>query len=531
VDEGDDGTDYSMDDGVMILLKGKFPPPSKSNSRSNIMQLEATSGDWMPTLWIGLIRDVGKKTVCELLHSEPVLKAPKKNGDKLYATALHYAAAAYKPNLDAIDTISSPHSMRARDGVGKVPLHWAAQYSFSLPMIQYLIRSGPSALCTIDCDSRFPMEYLIKRKPFKEKMDMIKVFGEAAVEETSSSTKGLSSFGFNVLSIFFGTNSSPPQDFLEIGKVLIALHPKAASQIAGEFYKRLPLHWLCRNPHQDSYILAEELIKIYPDSVYVKDGFGQLPAYAAATSGSLKLLKLLLEGNLDGIKIQYLMQSAASNDGPDAVAIIRFIADLDPTSVTKKDDCGLLPIHYACSEGSFGAFKALYEYYPQGIYEVDDQGNLPIHRLLLIDYRDELTKNSSSPRADVLQLLLRYYPDSALVENREMIENEEIVDSENDDEEEQERPAEIERRRTPYAIAVDFNMSDYVRRLILRAAPSCDPQKLRRLNYAARRMAMFLAFSAVTSDPSPGAIVHTLRGLMAGHGSDMPLLKYVISFL
>jgi ankyrin repeat protein len=520
--------DYSTDDGVMLLLRGNFPTPSKAKTKSK-MELEAAiRGDWMPALWVGMIGNVGKKTVCELLHSEPVLKAPKKNGDEWCATTLHYAAAAYQPNLDAIDAISSPHSMRARDGDGKLPLHWAAQYSRSLPMIQYLIQSCPSAIRMTDCDSRFPIEYLTKREPFAEKLDMIRVFGEAAGVETSSPTKGANRFGCNDLCTYFG--NKPPQDFLEVGQVLINLHPKDV--FARDTFKRLPLHWLCRNSHKDACILAEKLIAIYPESVKVEDGCGQLPAHSAAANGSLMLLKLLLEKHSDGIDVPSLMHSAACNDGPDAVAIIRFIAGLDPTSVTKKDDYGRLPIHNACAEGSLGAFTALYEYYPQGIYEVDEQGDLPIHRLLLTDYYDTLKEKSSSRSADILQLLLRYYPDSAFVENREMVANDEVDgENEEEDEEEEERPAEVERRRTPYAIAVDSNMTDYVRRLILRAAPSCDPQKLRKLNYAARRMAMFLAFSAVTSDPSPGAIVHILRGLMAGHGNDMPLLKHVISFL
>ncbi len=39
----------------------------------------------------------------------------------------------------------------------------------------------------------------------------------------------------------------------------------------------------------------------------------------------------------------------------------------------------------------------------------------------------------------------------------------------------------------------------YYRQLLLRAAPTLNPAELHRLNYAERRMAMFVAFKAITA--------------------------------
>jgi hypothetical protein len=128
--------------------------------------------------------------------------------------------------------------------------------------------------------------------------------------------------------------------------------------------------------------------------------------------------------------------------------------------------------------------------------------------------------NENDPRVDMLRFLLHHYPESALVPVP-------IDGDDDDDEDEEAEPT----TQNLYDIAVNYEKADHVRRLILRAAPSCDPPELHKLNYAARRMALFLAFAAVTSDPPPNSMVHTLRGLMVGYGTDMPLLKHVISFL
>mmetsp|Transcript_4613 Transcript_4613/g.4739 ORF Transcript_4613/g.4739 Transcript_4613/m.4739 type:complete len:99 (+) Transcript_4613:23-319(+) len=53
---------------------------------------------------------------------------------------------------------------------------------------------------------------------------------------------------------------------------------------------------------------------------------------------------------------------------------------------------------------------------------------------------------------------------------------------------------------TPYSIAKFMNTPDWVRRLLLRGAPSLDPDELIRFNYMERRMAIFLFFVAVSKN-------------------------------
>jgi cation transport regulator ChaB len=113
---------------------------------------------------------------------------------------------------------------------------------------------------------------------------------------------------------------------------------------------------------------------------------------------------------------------------------------------------------------------------------------------------------------------------------------------------------------TPYDIAVDAECPPHILRLLLRAAPDYRSHERRRLNYEARREAMFLAFAAVRSDCDRGdevvrgqqgevqvlvqaeiqghsqaraqsfTVVECLRNL-AAVGEDMPLLRHLIAYL
>jgi len=50
-------------------------------------------------------------------------------------------------------------------------------------------------------------------------------------------------------------------------------------------------------------------------------------------------------------------------------------------------------------------------------------------------------------------------------------------------------------KKTPYQLAVDKGFPAYYRRLLLCAAPDLDPAELRRLDWAERRTAMYVALT------------------------------------
>ena len=106
-----------------------------------------------------------------------------------------------------------------------------------------------------------------------------------------------------------------------------------------------------------------------------------------------------------------------------------------------------------------------------------------------------------------------------------------VVDNDEDEDDEWEKEEEVGGveivvvyRKTPYQMDVDKNLPPYYLRLLLRAAPDLNPAELHRLNYAERRMAMFLAFRARTYATEPPFLAR-LRF------AKMDLVKHVISFL
>jgi hypothetical protein len=110
-----------------------------------------------------------------------------------------------------------------------------------------------------------------------------------------------------------------------------------------------------------------------------------------------------------------------------------------------------------------------------------------------------LNKGPLSAAADAFRLLLRLYPEAAGTEGGLGAHN-----------------------KTPYQLAVEKGLPVYYLRLLLRAAPDLDPAELRRLNWAERRMAMFVAFAAVAKSPS---LLARLRA------ANKDLVKHVVSFL
>lgn len=122
---------------------------------------------------------------------------------------------------------------------------------------------------------------------------------------------------------------------------------------------------------------------------------------------------------------------------------------------------------------------------------------IPLHLLIIGDAKLEL-RSTISDAADCFRYLLKLYPESAGIRD---------VDG-----------------NTAYTLAVILHMKSYFVRLLLRADVTIDPAVLRCLNYKERRGAMFLAFSAVSSNKRP-SLFALLRK------SNMNLLEIVFSYL
>jgi hypothetical protein len=95
-----------------------------------------------------------------------------------------------------------------------------------------------------------------------------------------------------------------------------------------------------------------------------------------------------------------------------------------------------------------------------------------------------------------------------------------LMEDDDDDDDEEDRIREV-----------SGDMPEFVRRILLRANPSAGPAELRELNYAERRMALFLIFSAISKDPPGKSFATRLRSLAVKHGPEMYLIRMIVSFL
>jgi hypothetical protein len=119
---------------------------------------------------------------------------------------------------------------------------------------------------------------------------------------------------------------------------------------------------------------------------------------------------------------------------------------------------------------------------------------LPLHMIIL--HQSPILEVSNE--ANCFRLFLKLYPASAGIKDGHL--------------------------RTPYDLAVSEGLSVYFIRLLLNADPSIDLIQKHKLNYAARREGMFLAFRALSTTVEP-TIWAELRY------EDNDLLRRVITYL
>jgi hypothetical protein len=153
--------------------------------------------------------------------------------------------------------------------------------------------------------------------------------------------------------------------------------------------------------------------------------------------------------------------------------------------------------------------KAVYACYPAAISTENDLGSTPLD-CYIEDMMEDTSSWGHKSHRDVLHFLLRRSPPAVV--RKYALQSGPPSPEEEDDDGEEVFPA-------------------FVRRLLLRADPTAIPDERRALNYAERRMAMFLIFSALSGESAEESFVRRLRSLAFDYGPDMCLVKTIVSFL
>ena len=308
---------------------------------------------------------------------------------------------------------------------------------------------------------------------------------------------------------------------LETVDMLLKANPEAAKH--RDRYGCNLLHWAAgqrKLPIQLCIDFIQRILAIHKDAVREVDKESWLPVHVAARHSTVEVMEFLLG----------LYPESASIFTTDRLSNLLHLAVYDKVNTTSLIEakvrflCTRYPAMMLQSNSSGGTplLNAIYfKYIPvvQILCEAGGQeqvrapvahptkannkynGWLPLH-VLFYKQAESLRGSHLSKEADYFRMLLRSYPDAAGIEGG----------------------IGAGYKKTPYQLAVDNNLPPYYLRLLLRAAPNLNPAELHRLNYAERRMAMFLAFRARTSNIDPPLLAR-LRF------AKMDLVKHVMSFL
>jgi hypothetical protein len=258
----------------------------------------------------------------------------------------------------------------------------------------------------------------------------------------------------------------------------------------------------------------------YKDGVQHINSLGRLPVHSAARFSDVEVLEFLLGLYPEGASVvtifgQNLLHLAVYDDACRAAPKMQYLCSRYPAMIQQTDNDGEMPVHVEIVAASDGFKTALALYEAGGIEQFktpvahptsanyEYNGYLPLH-LFILHESDSLKvlSQGTSETADMFRWLLHLYPEAAGIEDGVGAAD----------------------RKTPYQLAVDNNLPKYYRRLLLRAAPTLNPAELHRLNYEQRRMAMLLAFRAITATTEVPLLVR-----LRGEGKD--LIQRVVSFL
>ena len=274
--------------------------------------------------------------------------------------------------------------------------------------------------------------------------------------------------------------------------------------------------------------IMKRILVLHPDAVKEVSSSGELPVHIAAEYSSLDVLKFLLGLYPESATIVTAQKSenllhlavSYSSDKTAKEVTIRYLCSRYPEFIRQRNNDGETPFLLAmrnCYINGYGmlAPKILFEFgggqelvrTPITLPTTTDGQNsvngwLPLHIFISSGVlKKPICCSPLSAEADFFRLLLRWYPEAAGVQSGSGAST-----------------------KTPYQLAVRRGLDPYYLRLLLRAAPTLKPAELHRLNYKERRMAMFMAFRAITAEPTP-LLLARLRF------ENKDLVKHVVSFL
>uniref|UniRef100_A0A7S3MB41 Uncharacterized protein n=1 Tax=Spumella elongata TaxID=89044 RepID=A0A7S3MB41_9STRA len=446
---------------------------------------KATDGrGWLPLHWAAVTRGVDVKDVLKIARSDP-LAATKGCNQPISANPGHLICAERHPSMEVVRCLFNfyPRMASSRDNSGDLPIHYAARYSGSLEVIQYLLQANPASTRQRGEGDLVPLQCGFFNES-QHRLEIVTCLLDA--DPSAAATIGVD--GDTALHM-----AAVQECELDLIERVVRAFPAAAT-IQNDI-GLLPLHAACYS--KKSLDIVKLLLKVYPQGAQVASVTGMLPANIAAEYSSAEVLEEVLraypaainESSAEDLNNTPLMKAVISGNEE----CVQFICDHYPSTIPLANMHGRSAFHIAAEGDNVHLLRLLYEAAPESIQRPDLEGRLPLHVFTEV-HQDQIGEKDLE--GECLRFLLRQHPAAAMV-----------MDQHGD---------------TPLSLCNAENT--YVRRLLLMADPSQGIAELRRLNYSVRRMAIFLAFAAINADGIPNIFCNV-------RAKDPHLLQHVLSYL
>lgn len=300
---------------------------------------------------------------------------------------LHHSAVRVEWSLEIVTILveMSPHSVRASDARGRLPVHVAAAVNWPWwemrPTVKYLVEQCPESLQVRDGDGNLPLHAAVSHGAPRETVRFLAEQHPEAMDQKNDQ-------GNLPLHIAVAANrEDASSSSFEVVRFLVEKSPRAVRTRGAK--GRFPLH-VGLEKKKDGYSagISRLLVEQWHGSAQEPHGDGCLPLHKAVrhVDQSFDLVQLLLR----------LYPEASREQGPDgdlplraalglkepSQRIVRLLVEECPaSSLVVQDKSGRTPLHMAISQPTvpFELVQLLVERGPGALQKADTCGSLPLH--------------------------------------------------------------------------------------------------------------------------------------------------------
>jgi len=391
---------------------------------------------WLPLHFAVSLEEVDPADIGVIFSSNPD-NIKVGSGSELL-NPCHLFAMSKNPNLVILQQLKVFNSRMGQSKTldGDTPLHLAAGFSNSVPLIKELIQIHPPALRILNKDGHTPFDL-----------------------------------------VFHNNETTAPsilQAFLEADLELLQIRNE-------QQHHQLPIHHCVqkgKNPNVLEFLSI--ILQANQATVNSPTSQGLLPAHIAARYSPVEVIKMLYENSK--ISFREIVPDYGSVAHQAVVGqsfeVLKYIHSIHPELMLMADNHGRTPLHHAVGLCKHDFIKKVYALGPAAVSKVDsDEFNL-LH--LLIYRKSKLLESTLSDAANSLRFLIRCFPEGITALNRSGKTPYDMLLQVNN-------PHHSYARRLLLMYAEKHNPTS-----------ALDMNELRRLNYEERKLALFAFFASAS---------------------------------